>query len=62
MLFITHDTAAARRLSDRIFILDKGDIVERGLTRDLYLAPKHPVTKALLRAADPSSSNEARAS
>ena len=62
MLFITHDTAAARRLSDRIFILDKGEIVERGLTRDLYLAPKHPVTKALLRAADPSSSNEARAS
>ena len=37
-------------------------VVERGLTRDLYLAPKHPVTKALLRAADPSSSNEARAS
>jgi len=61
MLFITHDTVAARHLSDRIFILDKGKIVEHGSTRDIYQAPQHPATKALLAAAS-SSLNEARTS
>jgi len=61
MLFITHDTAAARHISDRIFILDKGKIVEHGSTRDIYQAPQHPITKALLAVVS-SSSNEARKS
>jgi peptide/nickel transport system ATP-binding protein len=62
MLFITHDTAAAQHISDRIYVLDKGEIVEHGSTRDIYQAPQHPVTKALLAAAASSSSNGTRAS
>ncbi len=54
MMFITHDVSAARRLSDRMIVLDKGEIVESGLTADVFSAPHHAVTKALLAAASPS--------
>ena len=54
MIFITHDISAARRLSDRMIVLDKGEIVESGITPDVFSAPHHAVTKALLSA----SSNE----
>jgi peptide/nickel transport system ATP-binding protein len=53
MIFITHDISAARRLSDRMIVLDKGEIVESGITLDIS-SPHHAVTKALLSA----SSNE----
>ena len=33
MLFITHDTAAAQHISDRIYVLDKGEIVEHEIGR-----------------------------
>ena len=62
MLFITHDTVAARRLSDRMVILDQGEIVEHGLTADLYHAPHHAVTKALLAASDHAPSHGDRGS
>ena len=62
MLFITHDTAAAHRLPDRMIILDKGEIVEHGVTADLFQAARHPVTKALLAVAHHSGSNEGRGS
>ena len=48
LLFITHDIALARKISDRMGILLKGHIVEEGPTSDVINNPLHPYTKNLL--------------
>jgi len=49
-LYITHDLATAKFFCDRIAILYLGRIVEMGPSEAIYRDPKHPYTKALLRA------------
>lgn len=49
-LFITHDLAVAKYISDRIAIMYLGKIVEMGLTKEIFINPLHPYTKALLSA------------
>ena len=49
-LYITHDLATAKFFCDRIAILYLGRIVEIGPSDVIYEDPKHPYTKALLRA------------
>jgi peptide/nickel transport system ATP-binding protein len=49
-LFITHDIAVARYMSDRIAVMYLGRIVEHGATEDVVLKPTHPYTRALLLA------------
>jgi peptide/nickel transport system ATP-binding protein len=49
-LFITHDIAVARYMSDRIAVMYLGRIVEDGPTEDVVLKPTHPYTRALLSA------------
>jgi peptide/nickel transport system ATP-binding protein len=49
-LYITHDLATAKFFCDRIAILYLGRIVEIGPSEGIYADPKHPYTKALLRA------------
>ncbi len=49
-LYITHDLATAKFFCDRIAILYLGRIVETGPSKAIYEDPKHPYTKALLRA------------
>ena len=51
VLYITHDIASARYLSDRISVMYGGVIVETGATEDVIANPKHPYTKLLLAAA-----------
>jgi peptide/nickel transport system ATP-binding protein len=53
MLFITHNLAVAQRLCDRILVMAGGHIVEAAATDDLFSAPHHPYTKALLAAVLP---------
>lgn len=56
MLFITHDLAMAKRLADRIIVLNKGRIVEEGPSDHLIAHPRDPYTRALIGAvpiADP---------
>jgi oligopeptide/dipeptide ABC transporter ATP-binding protein len=58
-LYITHDLASARFFCDRIAIMYLGKIIEIGSTDEIFLNPRHPYTKALLRAVpdpDPSKS------
>ncbi len=49
-LYITHDLATAKFFCDRIAILYLGRVVEIGPAEAIYEDPKHPYTKALLRA------------
>jgi oligopeptide/dipeptide ABC transporter ATP-binding protein len=49
-LYITHDLATAKFFCDRIAILYLGRVVEIGPSETIYADPKHPYTKALLRA------------
>jgi peptide/nickel transport system ATP-binding protein len=49
-LYITHDLATAKFFCDRIAIMYLGRIVELGPSEAIYEDPKHPYTKALLRA------------
>ncbi len=50
VMFVTHDLAAARFISDRTAVMYLGQIVEVGPTTDVINNPMHPYTKALLAA------------
>jgi len=49
-LFITHDLAVAKYISDRIAIMYLGKIVELGDKQAIFSSPMHPYTQALLLA------------
>jgi len=49
-LFISHDLAVVRHLADRLVVLFRGDVVERGDTGRLYSRPGHDYTRRLLSA------------
>lgn len=50
LLFITHDIALARQMSDRVAVLYRGKLVEHGPTAQVLEHPQHDYTKALLAA------------
>jgi len=49
-VYITHDLATAKFFCDRIAIMYLGRIVEIGPTEEIFAQPRHPYTKALLKA------------
>ena len=50
LLFISHNLAVVRHLCDEVVVLCKGQVVERATREELFAAPKHPYTRALLAA------------
>jgi len=48
ILFITHDLHVARYLCHRIGVMYFGKLVELGPTEEIFAAPRHPYTRALL--------------
>ena len=48
MLYITHDLAGARYVSDEISVMYAGRVVEHGVTDEVILEPAHPYTRLLL--------------
>jgi len=49
-LFVAHDLAVVRTMSDDIAVMNKGQIVEAGPSEEVYANPKDEYTKALLAA------------
>ncbi|HEY0712887.1 MAG TPA: dipeptide/oligopeptide/nickel ABC transporter ATP-binding protein [Polyangia bacterium] len=50
VMLITHDLGAARAITDRLFVMSEGRVVESGAADVVVNAPAHPATRALLDA------------
>ncbi|MFH1804212.1 MAG: ABC transporter ATP-binding protein [Pseudomonadota bacterium] len=49
MILITHDLGIVARVADKVAIMYAGEVVESGLSRDVFINPQHPYTRGLLR-------------
>ena len=48
ILYITHDLGLVKEISDRVIVMYRGEIVEAGITEDIFTNPQKNYTKALL--------------
>jgi peptide/nickel transport system ATP-binding protein len=50
ILFITHDFGVVSKIADRVGVMQRGELVETGLTEQIIYRPEHRYTKALIAA------------
>ena len=50
MLLITHDLGVVRKMSDRVYVMNAGKIVEEGKTSEVFSNPQHAYTRHLISA------------
>ena len=50
IVFITHDLGIVRRLADRVYVMQAGEVREQGPVREIFTNPRHAYTKMLLSA------------
>jgi microcin C transport system ATP-binding protein len=50
LLLITHDLGVVRKMTERVYVIQEGAIVEAGRTEDVFEKPAHPYTRKLLEA------------
>ena len=61
MLLITHDLGIVRKMSDRVYVMNQGEVVESGATKAVFDNPQHDYTQHLINAepkGDPPAANE----
>ncbi|MBF4614781.1 ABC transporter ATP-binding protein [Curtobacterium sp. VKM Ac-1376] len=61
LLVITHDLGLVAGWADRVAVVHEGRIVEQGAVAEVFAAPVHPATRALVRAADAAAAGSAAA-
>lgn len=49
-IFISHDLSVVKHFSDRLIVMNKGEIVEEGFPEEVYASPKEAYTKQLIEA------------
>jgi len=48
MVFVTHNLAVVGEIADRVLVMYAGEVVEEGPVADVFAAPRHPYTAALI--------------
>jgi ABC-type dipeptide/oligopeptide/nickel transport system ATPase component len=47
-VLVSHDLSVVRHMADRVLVMQAGQVVEAGATRDVFRNPRHPYTRLLL--------------
>jgi cationic peptide transport system ATP-binding protein len=48
-VFISHNIGIVRHISDRVLVMDKGQIIEQGVTAEVFIDPQQPLTQKLIK-------------